>query len=132
MGRDIGRLILTVKPALLKSKLPKIVSKEEIKIDEIYLGMIKQIWDNGQVLVQFFNGIHARIPVGHLSLEYTEAANVKELFVVGQTKRTRILALPNENKSHAIGSFVLDEALRKEKIKKEAIASGTELYKPGQ
>ena len=74
-------LYLTDKPALLKSKLKKIVSREDMSVGDISLATIVSVRENGQVLVQFFNSIYARIPKAHLSLEHVPVKSYKNLFL---------------------------------------------------
>ena len=70
-----NKLFLTAKPALIKSKLKKIVSKDSTEIGDISLGTVVSRSDKG-VQVQLFNSIIVQVPVRHLSLEYIETRNI--------------------------------------------------------
>ena len=75
-----NRVALTLKTTLMKSKLKKLTTLEDVKVGDISLGTIIYTSTSG-VLVQFFNNIIARVPNGQLSLEYVPGDKVNSLFI---------------------------------------------------
>ncbi|KAF9977457.1 rRNA biogenesis protein rrp5 [Actinomortierella ambigua] len=89
-----GKVSLTCKDSLIKSKLPIITSYEDAEVGALTDGVVYQVNPKG-VIVSFFNNVKAFAHISELS--ETHVADVNMLFKPGQVKMCRILSVDPAN-----------------------------------
>ncbi|KAG0235897.1 rRNA biogenesis protein rrp5 [Actinomortierella wolfii] len=91
-----GKVALTCKDSLIKSKLPILTSYSEAEVGSFTDGVIYQTNAKG-VIVSFYNNVKAFAHISELS--ETHVADVNLMFKPGQVKTCRIVSVDPENSS---------------------------------
>ncbi|XP_039271542.2 protein RRP5 homolog [Styela clava] len=103
VDKAAGRIHLTHKRTLLKSRLPTIVSYDQLEPGCIAHGYIASIKPYG-VFVNFYNNVHGIVRNSELSAELVE--DPEKIFFVGQVMKCRLLSCDLEAE-RASFSFIL-------------------------
>lgn len=118
---ESNKLILTHKKTLMKSKLPMVLSINEIKIGETVHGFISKIKDFG-MFVSFYNEIRALLPKSQVNIPPN--STLEEAYKVGQVIQCKILSVNKEEKKLVVTLKESIDEPSKGRLTKGEIVSG--------
>ncbi|KAL0094591.1 hypothetical protein J3Q64DRAFT_1844994 [Phycomyces blakesleeanus] len=112
---DRRRIILTLKNSLIKSDLPIITSKDDIKVGTTTHGVIVSVKRAG-CIIGFYNNITAFAPAS----EMTEASikDITEAFRVGQTLKVTFISVDEEKKNLVVSCINSENKFSNKKASK--------------
>ncbi|KAF8323027.1 hypothetical protein DL93DRAFT_2049827 [Clavulina sp. PMI_390] len=90
VDEERNRVTLTLKKSLIESDLPLIKSVDDATAGLVTHGVVAKIMPK-LVIVNYFGGVRAIIPIGECSEEKLQTA--ESVFTLGQVVRTRILSI---------------------------------------